>query len=290
MAGGGAERLVAIMQSRPRFGEGLTGWAVEHRAAVWTNHAHLDPRVVTVPGTPVEPEAMIAIPLVARGLLKGALGIYRIGEDAAFHEHEHEYELAKWFGDAAALAIDNAHVRMRLEHLAQTDSLTGLFNHRSFHERLRAELTRASRASDSVTVLMFDLDDFKRVNDLHGHSIGDRLLLQVARVIRELMRASDVACRIGGEEFAVIMPSCAADAALGLAGRLRDEIAALDFEPVHRVTLSVGVAYGPEHATRPQELVGCAEGAMMTAKARGKNRVVVYSEGGTERPAQSRDP
>jgi diguanylate cyclase (GGDEF)-like protein len=177
---------------------------------------------------------------------------------------------------------------MRLEHLAQTDSLTGLFNHRYFHERLRAELTRALRAGDSVAVLMFDLDDFKRVNDLYGHSVGDQLLLQVARVIRELVRASDVACRIGGEEFAVIMPSCAADAALGLAGRLKDEIATLDFEPVHRVTLSVGVAYGPEHAISPRELVGCAEAAMMTAKARGKNRVVVYSEGGTERPAQSR--
>ena len=91
---------------------------------------------------------------------------------------------------------------MRLEHLAQTDSLTGLYNHRYFHERLRAELTRASRFRDSIAVLMLDLDDFKRVNDIYGHSAGDQLLIQVARVTKETVRASDVVCRIGGEEFA----------------------------------------------------------------------------------------
>src|SRR3954470_22487836 len=73
-----------IMSSRPRFGEGITGWAVEQRQPVWTNQAHLDPRVVTVPGTPVEPEALISVPLIARGALKGALNIYRIGEEAGF--------------------------------------------------------------------------------------------------------------------------------------------------------------------------------------------------------------
>ena len=87
------------------------------------------------------------MPLIARGALKGALNIYRIGEDATFYEHE--FELAKWFGDAAALALDNAQIRARLEHLAQTDSLTGLYNHRFFHERLRSELTLASRSRDS---------------------------------------------------------------------------------------------------------------------------------------------
>ena len=167
-----------IMQSRLFFGEGITGWAVENRCPVWTNRAHLDPRAQNVPGTPIEPEALITVPLIARGALKGALNIYRIGTDAAFYEHE--FELAKWFGDAAALAIDNAQVKARLEHLAQTDSLTGLYNHRFFHERLRSELTRASRSHDPVAVLMFDLDDFKRVNDVYGHGAGDQLLVPVA--------------------------------------------------------------------------------------------------------------
>jgi diguanylate cyclase (GGDEF)-like protein len=271
-----------IMQDRPRFGEGITGWAVENRQPVWTNQAHLDPRAITVPGTPVEPEAMISVPLIARGALKGALNIYRIGEDAVFYEHE--FELAKWFGDAAALALDNAQIRARLEHLAQTDSLTGLYNHRFFHERLRSELTLASRSRDPVAVLMFDLDDFKRVNDVYGHAAGDQLLVQVARVARETVRGSDVVCRIGGEEFGVIMPSCDAAAALGLAARLTQRLRETELEPAGTMTVSIGISQGPQHAMNPRELIACAEAAMMTAKAHGKNQAVLYDDDATERP------
>ena len=132
---------------------------------------------------------------------------------------------------------------------------------------------------------MLDLDDFKRVNDIYGHSVGDQLLTHVARVTKETVRTSDVVCRIGGEEFAVIMPSCDADAALGLAGRLTKKIGEIDFDPVHAVTISIGVAQGPQQAASPRELIGCAEAAMMTAKARGKNQAVLFEEDATERPA-----
>ena len=276
-----------VLRTRPGFGEGITGWAVANRQPVLTNEAHLDPRVVMVPGTPVDPEALISIPLIARGSLKGALNIYRIGEDAAFDGDE--FELAKWFGDAAALALDNVQVRASLEHQAQTDPLTGLYNHRFFHERLRAELTRAARAHDSIGLLMFDLDDFKRVNDICGHAVGDQILVAIAGALGSLVRASDVACRIGGEEFAVIMPSCGAGDALGLARRLAERVRQQPIDAAGEVTFSVGVAEGPEHATNPRELVACAEAAMMTGKARGKNRIVVFSEGVAERPEAS-DP
>ena len=118
-----------ILSERFPYGEGITGWAVEQREPVLANQAHLHPLVRFVPGTPVEPESLIVIPMVARGLLKGTFNIYRIGDDASFGEQE--FELAKRFGDAAALALDNAHIRERLELQAQTDSLTGLYNHRT---------------------------------------------------------------------------------------------------------------------------------------------------------------
>ncbi len=272
----------AILGNNIPFGQGITGWAAERRQPVLCNRTDLDPRVFVVPGTPNEPEALISVPLVARGSLKGALNIYRVGEVAEFDPEE--FELAKWFGDAAALALDNAQVRARLEFQAQTDSLTGLYNHRYFHERLRAELTRAGRAHDSVALLMFDIDEFKIVNDIHGHAVGDQMLIALAETARTLVRGSDVVCRLGGEEFGIIMPSCDAGDALGLARRLKERLETKPIDPAREVTLSIGVAQGPQHAMNPRELVACAEMAMMTAKARGKDQVVVFDAGKAERP------
>jgi diguanylate cyclase (GGDEF)-like protein len=275
-----------VMSETFSFGEGITGWAVEHREPVLANRAHLDPRVRFVPGTPVDPEALIAVPLIARGRLKGTLNIYRVGEDASFTQEE--FHLACRFGDAAALAIDNAHVRARLEHQASTDALTGLYNHRTFHDRLRQEVMRASMERDSVALVMLDLDDFKKVNDVYGHGIGDQLLLQVADVLRSSVRTDDVVSRVGGEEFAVILPSCDLTSALAFAERLRDELRGLEAEAAGPLTVSIGIAVGPDNAANPRELVACAEAAMMTAKSRGKGLVVPFDETATERPSEER--
>ena len=272
-----------IMDSRSAFGEGITGWAALHREPVRTNQAHLDPRTKTVPGTPPdEAEALITVPLIARDLVKGVLNMYRLGEDATFSDEE--FELTTRFADAAALALDNAQIRARLEYQAQTDSLTGLYNHRYFHERLRAELTRANRSRESVAVLMLDIDDFKRVNDVYGHGSGDQVLTDLAELLRAALRGSDVVCRLGGEEFGMIMPSGGADEALALARRLTDTLAEVEFGPAGKITISVGISQGPEHAMNPRELVACAEAAMMTAKARGKNQIVLFEEASSERP------
>ena len=275
-----------VMSESFSFGEGITGWAVDHREAVLANQAHLDPRVRFVPGTPIEPEALIAVPLIARGQLKGTLNIYRVGEDGAFTDEE--FLLAKRFGDAAALAIDNAHIRARLEHQAETDALTGLYNHRSFHDRLRQELLRASVAHETVAVVMLDLDDFKKVNDVYGHGIGDHLLQQVADVLRASVRATDVVCRVGGEEFAVILPSGDMRSSFSLAERIGEQLMTLQAEAVGKLSVSTGIAIGPEHAANPRELVACAEAAMMTAKTRGKGLVVPFDESTRERPAEER--
>jgi len=265
------------------FGEGITGWAVEHREPVLANEAATDPRVVTIPGTSDdEDDSVISVPLIANGSVKGALNIYRLGQDTSFSEED--FELAKRFGDAAALALDNAQVRAALEHQAQTDSLTGLYNHRYFQERFRAELMRVNRAHDSLAVLMLDIDDFKKINDVHSHSVGDHILVRLADIVTSEIRGSDVACRIGGEEFAVIMPSCRADEATRLAERLATRLGETSFDPAGHITLSIGIAEGPRHASGPQELVACAETAMMTAKADGKNKSVVFEDEPAHRP------
>jgi diguanylate cyclase (GGDEF)-like protein len=273
-----------VMRETFSFDEGITGWAVTHREAVLANQAHLDPRVRFVPGTPIDPEALIAVPLIARGRLKGTLNIYRVGEDAAFTDEE--FLLAKRFGDAAALAIDNAHIRARLEHQAETDALTGLYNHRAFHDRLRHALLQASAAHETVALVMLDLDDFKKVNDVYGHGVGDQLLHQVADVLRSAVRTTDVVSRVGGEEFAVIMPSGDVSSATALARRVGEQLSKLEADAVGDLTVSTGVAVGPENAANPRELVACAEVAMMTAKARGKGLVVPFDESALERPSE----
>ena len=273
-----------VMSSSISFteGEGITGWAVSHREAVLANQAHRDPRVRQVPGTPVEPESLICVPLIARGHVKGALNIYRDGEDVDFTETE--FELAKRFGDAAALALDNAEIRARLEHQARTDSLTGLLNHSVFYEQLLHALQESSRLHSPVAVLMLDIDDFKHVNDVHGHAIGDELLRFLAEVLRATVRPEDTICRLGGEEFAIVMVGCAGEAALRVAERIKRRLSESEFPGVGRLAVSLGLALGPEHAMNPRELAACAEAAMMTAKAQGKNRIVLYSDAETERP------
>src|SRR5918911_7251 len=263
-----------IVGSRVSYGEGITGWAALNRQPVLTNAAHTDPRRKTVPGTPDdEPEALVCIPLLARARLKGALNIYRLGETASFTEEE--FELAQRFGDAVALALDNARTRAQLELQAQTDSLTGLFNHRYFHDRLRSELVRTNRSGEPLAVAMLDLDEFKRVNDVHGHGTGDEVLVTVADLLRAEFRVSDVVCRVGGEEFGVIMPSCDAAAGLQAVERL---------PPVGPLSISAGLASAPAQGMNARELIASAEAAMMTIKARGGRGSLVFSGDDVERP------
>jgi diguanylate cyclase (GGDEF)-like protein len=133
---------------------------------------------------------------------------------------------------------------------------------------------------------MLDLDDFKKINDIYGHGVGDQLLVRVADVLHASVRATDAVCRIGGEEFAVIIPSGDVTRSVALAERLGDEFGRLEVEAAGRLTVSTGIAVGPEHAANPRELVACAEAAMMTAKSRGDGLVVVFDRDTAERPAE----
>jgi diguanylate cyclase (GGDEF)-like protein len=255
------------------FGFGITGAAAETRRPQLLENAQLDRRSQPVPGTPDEPESMIAIPLVAVDELKGVLCLYRLGEGNRFGKED--FGVAIRFGEAAALAIDNADIRARLEMEALTDHLTGLYNHRYFHDRLGREIRRARRRHGSLCLLIYDIDDFKRVNDTGGHLVGDLALSRVAEISRETCREEDVICRIGGEEFAVILPEAGEKEAAAVAERLREAVAGCPIPGGRRVTVSVGVAEYPRHASRPRDLLAMADAALFEAKAAGKDRVAV---------------
>jgi diguanylate cyclase (GGDEF)-like protein/PAS domain S-box-containing protein len=168
-------------------------------------------------------------------------------------------------------------VHQELERLAHTDPLTGLHNRRYFMQRLHQEVERVRRSGHALSVLLLDLDRFKSINDTHGHAIGDRVLQRVAEVLADGGRASDVAARLGGEEFALLLPETPIDGALRLAERLRRVVAEQLVRDGHRepvaVTTSVGVATLSPAAPGADELLRQADMALYQAKRGGRNAV-----------------
>jgi len=171
---------------------------------------------------------------------------------------------------------------------AYRDQLTGLHNFRFFQEYIGWELNRCERHGGTFSIAMGDVDNFKDYNDRFGHSQGNSTLQRVARTLVEAGREEDVVSRYGGEEFVLIMPQTSKDAAASAADRVRKAVEEIELsadDPLHRVTLSLGVANYPLDATNTDELIRCADRAMYIAKARGKNQVQLY---GTNRRAHRR--
>jgi diguanylate cyclase (GGDEF)-like protein len=213
------EQLRAL---RIPFGDGLTGAAALGRCSVVANDAHIDPRARVVPGTELTPEAVVCLPLLGRGRILGVLSLYRRGASRAFASDE--VELVADFAAVAALALDNAETRAELELLATTDDLTGLANRRRFRSELEREIAAAARYKTPLSLLLLDLDDFKAINDRYGHDAGDQALKDVADALRQRLRAPDLAARIGGDEFAILLPQTSRLAAETLAHSIAQTI------------------------------------------------------------------
>jgi diguanylate cyclase (GGDEF)-like protein len=175
------------------------------------------------------------------------------------------------FASHTALALRNASLVEQLQRMAATDGLTGVANRRSFDAALDKELARANRLSEPVSLLMVDIDSFKRLNDVHGHQVGDDVLRDIAAALSAACRTYETVARYGGEEFAVILPACPEQESLRLAERLREAVASASTEVP--VTASVGVATFPDHAGHARALVNAADRALYVAKRSGRNRV-----------------
>jgi diguanylate cyclase (GGDEF)-like protein len=200
-------------------------------------------------------------------------------------------ELAGWLASQASIALENAHLHGLVQLQAITDELTGLANRRRFIEALGLELKRAERFGSPLALVLADLDNFKLINDQFGHATGDRVLTALAGVLRHSLREVDVPARIGGEEFAVLLPETDPAGAHDLAERLRAEVSSVellgpDGEPLV-VTASFGVATHPP-AESGDALLSIADAALYRAKRQGKNRVVVgdEAEAASEPPAR----
>jgi diguanylate cyclase (GGDEF)-like protein len=189
-----------------------------------------------------------------------------------------ESDLLEYLAGQAVISIENAVLHEMVQRQAITDELTGLSNVRRMHEALDREFERGRRFNTPVGLVLLDLDDFKGVNDTHGHLQGDEVLSEVAGVLRELSRDIDVPARYGGEELAVVLPQTEIEGAVNLAERMREAIEALriprlDGKGDLRVTASFGVASVPSSASDKGSLVAATDAALYRAKRAGKNRV-----------------
>ncbi|HEU4730221.1 MAG TPA: sensor domain-containing diguanylate cyclase [Kofleriaceae bacterium] len=256
-------------------GEGAAGWVMTHGTPRRIADLSADDEISSQ-GSAHGIRSWLGVPLFMYGGCEGVIAVQSTHARVFRADHQ---RLLESLGLQIAAALQNAH----LYELAMVDGLTGLFMRRYFDARIEEEIERSKRYGTVFSVVMMDVDDFKRLNDAHGHLIGDRVLRGIANVVKSQMRGVDTAARYGGEEIAVILPRTEMVNAYNVGERIRAAIADLrittDSDPSQalRVTASFGIAGYPEStAIDGEDLVRRADRALYRAKKTGKNRVELF--------------
>ncbi|MCB1857395.1 MAG: sensor domain-containing diguanylate cyclase [Gammaproteobacteria bacterium] len=222
------------------------------------------------------------LPLIRQGALIGSLNLGS-GDPTRFTSN-HASDFLNRLASIGAVCLENTTYREHLVVSGLTDALTGLHNRRYLDRRLAEETSRAQRYRQPLSCLFIDADHFKRINDLYGHSSGDKVLQELSLRVRECLRNSDIAARYGGEEFALLLPQTNLREAIRLAERIRSRVAEQTMHLGDGKTLSVTVSIGVSELREPvaadgQELLTTADLALYEAKHQGRNRVSSYPTG-----------
>lgn len=232
--------------------------------------------------------AYICMPLVVQGASSGLL-YFGLGERGVIDDELRQ--TLQSFGDMVKLSLLNIEQRELLGQQAIRDHLTGLFNRRYLVETLPREVRRAQRSGSPLTIAMLDIDFFKRFNDEYGHDAGDKVLSELGLVLKQSLRAEDIACRYGGEEFVVVLPEC--DLATARERLLQVCLLVKGKAPVFRgrtlpnITLSVGIATLSDVLPTAESLITAADNAMYVAKTNGRDRIEEFRPPGAEGPGQA---
>jgi diguanylate cyclase (GGDEF)-like protein/PAS domain S-box-containing protein len=240
------------------------------------------------------PTSYICVPLVAQGDTMGVLHlrtnslIQTIGEEPSPQNiaeregfTEAEERLAVTVSEHIALALSNLKLRETLHNLSIRDPLTGLFNRRYLEETLEREIRRAVRKDHPLGLIMLDIDHFKPYNDTFGHQAGDFVLREVGEFLRDRTRGEDIACRLGGEEFLLVLPEASLESTLQRAEEIRSGIKHLDVQFAGKVlgeiTISLGVSAYPQHGATVEMLMAAVDKALYQAKSLGRDSVYIYA-------------
>ncbi|CUJ86305.1 Stalked cell differentiation-controlling protein [Ruegeria denitrificans] len=233
-------------------------------------------------------------PILAHGETVGLLHLRsHEGNEEVFHSNR---KLAQLCAEQISMAIANVRMRDQLHDQSVRDPLTGLFNRRHMTETLRKSISRSQQTGAPLSLIAVDVDHFKKFNDTHGHDAGDMVLRAVGSALEQGCDRDEIACRIGGEEFMVILPDNSPEDAVTRAEHLRQAVEAVSVrygeKSLPRITISVGVAHYPAHGTMPQDLMRASDDALYSAKDKGRNQVQVAKgtvavEGIAAKPRQS---
>ncbi|MBB2495092.1 diguanylate cyclase [Aquipseudomonas ullengensis] len=259
-------------------------WAIRRGQSHEVKDASKDLLCPHLHGSAQAPQGYLCVPLMAQGEPLGVLTL--LGQPMV------DQDLAETFAEQVALGISNLSLRDSLRQQSLVDALTGLHNRRFLDETLRRELLRASRKQLPVAVVLLDVDHFKRFNDTFGHEAGDLVLRHLAIEMKRNVRTSDLACRYGGEEFALVLPEISREDAIERCETLRLSVTRLQIryggQPLGPVSISLGLAWFPADGEQADVLLHAADTALYQAKHAGRNRLCIYrSEAGDATLASS---
>jgi diguanylate cyclase (GGDEF)-like protein len=211
--------------------------------------------------------------MVVQGTMIGVLNLSH-SRPRAFSEDD--LRLLRLYGGLLAAALERQLTERHLRRQAVCDRLTGLYGRRHFLERLSTEVERARRSYDPFSLLFIDVDDLESFNNRYGHQAGDRVLVEIGKVLGRWCRTSDIVARYAGEEFVILMPATNSEEAALAAERLRKCIEGHGFPQKRRITVSLGAAAFPEDAENDLDLIAKAEQALYMAKRNGRNQALAF--------------
>jgi two-component system, cell cycle response regulator len=258
--------------------------SLESRKAVIVNDISSDPLMESVRHytEKLKYNSIVVIPVVKKESVIGSFFL-RTASPVKDGITDRVYKLCQLIANISANALENAILfesvqaaQEYFEDMAIRDGLTGLYNHRHFYDRLEAEFSRATRYNSPLSLVFFDLDDFKRINDVYGHTRGDMVLKKIGQLLKSVARESDIPARYGGEEFAILLPNTGKEGAFDVASRIHSIIRNYDFKYLsgQKVTVSTGVSTFVDNNLKSlYELVEIADNAMYKVKKHGKDRV-----------------
>ena len=277
------EGSAALQGLRLKPGEGIAGWTATNKQPLLVVDVAKDPRFAARfdEVSQVTTKSILAVPLVARGRTLGVIELINGLRDRPFAEDD--LRLTAMLAEFAAIAIDNARHYAKVEELTIVDEHTRLFNARYLKRSLESEVERSRRFSHPLSVVFFDLDRFKLLNDTHGHDAGSAALAEVGELLLKTLRTTDIAIRYGGDEFVLVLPETPKTAAVDVTRRLHALLGQHEFLKERGIDVhlpgSFGVASFPDDGTSADDLLRAADKAMYVVKEQSRDGIAAATWG-----------